>query len=204
MLAESGAGEPRRQDVIIGDRTALGQAALAALLEQMGAVVVGRAGCAASLARLAAGWPNAVIVADLGLIGDEIAAPASARLIVIASDAVHAGLAGPAVEAAAGLVLRSSDADRLATCLAAVAAGGRWHDPAQGQRCLALARLTPRERDIVRLVARGARNRAIADSLTITEGTVKMHLHNIYAKLGLESRTQLATDQRLRPLQMMD
>ncbi len=52
--------------------------------------------------------------------------------------------------------------------------------------------LTPRERDIARLVAAGQRNRAIGYALGISEGTVKMHLHNVYVKLGFESRTQLA------------
>lgn len=52
--------------------------------------------------------------------------------------------------------------------------------------------LTPRETDVARLVAAGQRNRTIAATLGISEGTVKMHLHNVYAKLGLESRTQLA------------
>ena len=58
--------------------------------------------------------------------------------------------------------------------------------------------LTRRERDVARLVATGQRNRAIASMLGIAEGTVKMHLHNIFAKLGLESRTQLAMDERVR------
>lgn len=56
----------------------------------------------------------------------------------------------------------------------------------------AVSPLTARERDVARLVAAGQRNRTIAASLGIAEGTVKMHLHNVYAKLGLESRTQLA------------
>jgi DNA-binding NarL/FixJ family response regulator len=62
--------------------------------------------------------------------------------------------------------------------------------------------LTPRELEIVRLVAEGLRNREIADRLTITEGTVKIHLHNIYEKLGVSGRPQLilfATRQGLSP-----
>lgn len=56
-----------------------------------------------------------------------------------------------------------------------------------------LASLTGRERDVTRLVAQGRSNREIAQSLTITEHTVKGHLGNILAKLGLENRTQVAT-----------
>jgi DNA-binding CsgD family transcriptional regulator len=65
-----------------------------------------------------------------------------------------------------------------------------------GARTPLLPGLTPRERDVARLVTAGQRNRAIAATLGISEGTVKMHLHNVYAKLGLESRTQLAMSTR--------
>ena len=51
--------------------------------------------------------------------------------------------------------------------------------------------LTPRELEIVRLAAQGLRNREIAERLSITEGTVKIHLHNIYEKLGVTGRSQL-------------
>jgi DNA-binding NarL/FixJ family response regulator len=52
--------------------------------------------------------------------------------------------------------------------------------------------LTPRELEIVRLIAEGLRNRAVADRLFITEGTVKIHLHRIYEKLGIGGRFELA------------
>jgi DNA-binding NarL/FixJ family response regulator len=51
--------------------------------------------------------------------------------------------------------------------------------------------LTPREAEIVRMVASGLRNRAIAERLGIGEGTVKMHLHNIYEKLQVDGRVAL-------------
>jgi DNA-binding NarL/FixJ family response regulator len=51
--------------------------------------------------------------------------------------------------------------------------------------------LTARELDIARAIASGLRNRAIAEKLRVTEGTVKVHLHNIYKKLGLDSRLAL-------------
>jgi len=51
--------------------------------------------------------------------------------------------------------------------------------------------LTPREIEIVRLVAQGLRNKELANRLSITEGTVKIHLHNIYDKLGVDGRLEL-------------
>jgi DNA-binding NarL/FixJ family response regulator len=51
--------------------------------------------------------------------------------------------------------------------------------------------LTPREIEIVKHVANGLRNIEIGKRLFISEGTVKMHLHNIYQKLNLENRIKL-------------
>jgi DNA-binding NarL/FixJ family response regulator len=61
---------------------------------------------------------------------------------------------------------------------------------AAGERDLA-AVLTQRELEIVRRVATGRRNKEIAHDLTITEGTVKMHLHNVFEKLKVGSRLEL-------------
>jgi len=51
--------------------------------------------------------------------------------------------------------------------------------------------LTARELEVVRMVATGMRNRQIAEALSITEGTVKIHLHSIYDKLGVSGRVEL-------------
>ena len=52
--------------------------------------------------------------------------------------------------------------------------------------------VTRREHDVARLAAAGLTNQQIASRLDITEGTVKIHLHNIYQKLGIKNRTALA------------
>lgn len=62
------------------------------------------------------------------------------------------------------------------------------------------AGLTNREREILRLIARGATNREVADSLVISEGTVKNHLSNIFSRLGLRDRTQAVMYARERGL----
>lgn len=51
--------------------------------------------------------------------------------------------------------------------------------------------LTTREQDVVRLASRGLSNKSIAHQLGLREGTVKVHLHNIYQKLGISNRMEL-------------
>jgi DNA-binding NarL/FixJ family response regulator len=52
--------------------------------------------------------------------------------------------------------------------------------------------LTTRERQIILVLSEGLTNKEIARRLWLTEGTVKVHLHNIYQKLGISNRTALA------------
>ena len=52
--------------------------------------------------------------------------------------------------------------------------------------------LSPREREIARLLARGLSNRAIGQALSLSEATVRVHVAHVLAKLGLRSRTQVA------------
>ena len=106
-----------------------------------------------------------------------------------------------------GIVLKDNDPALLLDCLQAVRDGRRWIDPDVEERIAQLdhegsfARLTPRDRKLVGLVARGLRNREIAEELGVTEGTVKVYLHGIFEKLGVSTRTELArrvSDEGLR------
>lgn len=101
-----------------------------------------------------------------------------------------------------GLVIKATAPRDLLPCLDAVAGGRRWFDQEVMQRAMDFASspdaerdplgpLSPRERGIASLVQRGLRNKEIADELGLTEGTVKVHLHKIFEKLGLQSRTEL-------------
>lgn len=103
----------------------------------------------------------------------------------------------------AGIVLKESAPLQILDCIRRVAAGGQWIDQVIGSRTLdgilrrqsgaakAAAILTAREIEVVRMVARGLRNKEIADLLSITEGTVKAHLRAIFEKLGIDSRMKL-------------
>lgn len=100
-----------------------------------------------------------------------------------------------------GLVIKATAPRDLLVCLDTVSRGRRWFDQEVMQRAMDLTQsaaerdpleqLSPRERGIVALVARGLRNKEIAEELRLTEGTVKVHLHKIFEKLGIRSRTEL-------------
>ena len=59
-----------------------------------------------------------------------------------------------------------------------------------GMRRLATI-LTPRETEVMRCVATGLSNHKIAEQLIVSEGTIKIHVHNIYRKLGINNRVDL-------------
>ncbi len=102
-----------------------------------------------------------------------------------------------------GVVLKEMAPRLLVQCVRTVHAGGDWLEK-QSVR-LALDKLlrreagtretgrilTPREIEIVHMVAGGLRNKEIAAKLHVNEGTVKLHLHHIYTKLGVNSRVAL-------------
>jgi DNA-binding NarL/FixJ family response regulator len=104
---------------------------------------------------------------------------------------------------AMGLVLKESSPEALIECVRRVHQGDQWIERETLTRAFThvLRResakrdtgrsLTPRETEIVRMTAQGLRNKVIAERLTISEGTVKIHLHNIYEKLGVDGRLEL-------------
>jgi len=119
-------------------------------------------------------------------------------------EAVHLGVAG--------MVLKETASRQLLQVLSKVAAGETSLDQKVVRRAVdkllraragvtqAVRVLTNRELEIVRLVATGLRNKQIADQLSITEGTVKIHLHTIFEKLGVSSRVELSNYARERSL----
>lgn len=102
-----------------------------------------------------------------------------------------------------GLLPKEALTDDVTKCVRVVASGGTCLDPTLVGRAMAalLTReaamrevssvLTPREINVVEMVARGLRNREIAQRLFVSEGTIKVHLHHIYEKLGIGNREQL-------------
>ncbi len=102
-----------------------------------------------------------------------------------------------------GMLLKELAPQMVVRCVRKVHAGEQWIEKQSYSRALdtllrreagereAAGVLTPREIEMVRMVARGLRNKEMSERLEITEGTVKIHLHNIYRKLEVENRVEL-------------
>jgi DNA-binding NarL/FixJ family response regulator len=97
---------------------------------------------------------------------------------------------------ARGIIRKTLPVGKLVECLREVALGKIWMQEsdqvAEFLQRKESTRLTPREKEVVRLICRGLRNRQIAENLHITPGTVKVHLMHIFEKTGLKDRLALA------------
>jgi two-component system nitrate/nitrite response regulator NarL len=127
-------------------------------------------------------------------------------------------------EGACGYLLKNMEADALAVMIRRAAMGESVIAESMTQRLITQMRmpvraedavvptsleprgspaapaLTPRERDIVRILARGASNKDIARELDLAESTVKIHVRNVLRKLNLSSRVQIAIHALARDL----
>jgi DNA-binding NarL/FixJ family response regulator len=137
----------------------------------------------------------------------ELAGPSGPRILILTTfdldqyvyDALRAG--------ASGFLLKDVTAERLFDAVRIIAAGEALLAPAVTRRLIseftrlrpspegapstaALATLTPRETQVLRLVAEGLSNTEIAARLVVTEETVKTHVSRMLSKLGLRDRTQ--------------
>ena len=95
---------------------------------------------------------------------------------------------------------RVKDKDELERALREVVDGRSLVDPRIVDKLVSarlsdpgIEKLTPREREVAELVSQGLTNRAIAQVLVISEGTVRAHVEHILSKLGLRSRTEIGT-----------
>lgn len=141
------------------------------------------------------GWEPAPILESLSDLAETLP-----PVLALLPDGAHA--AGAWAAGARGLLRRDSDPEELAVALGAVARGLAVLDP---ELASALVQprahapeplsedLTPREREVLLLLAEGLPNKSIAYRLNISEHTVKFHVNAILGKLGAQSRTEAVT-----------
>jgi DNA-binding NarL/FixJ family response regulator len=207
---------PARVRIIVADDHQVVRTGFAALLDtQPDFSVIGTACDGAEAVRLGRELAPDVVLMDVRMPGmDGIEAtrqlagpgPGGPRILILTTfdldqyvyDALRAG--------ASGFLLKDVTAERLFDAVRVIAAGDallspgvtrrliseftRLKPPPDGPPAAALAGLTPRETQVLRLVAAGLSNPEIAAQLVVTEETVKTHVSRMLSKLGLRDRTQ--------------
>jgi len=169
--------------------------------------IVGEASNGAEGVRLAHTLRPDVVLMDLLMpVMDGVTAIASIRrdlpeveVIALTSVLEDSSVFGAIRAGAIGYLLKDTEADELCRAIKAAAAGQVQLSPQAAARLMREVRapespetLTPREIDVLRLMAKGLANKEIARELGIGEKTVKTHVSNILSKLGVLSRTQAA------------
>ena len=201
---------PTRGRVVIADDDILLREGLASLLDRAGFEVVGQAADASELLELVREQKPNLAIVDIRMppthttegldaaraLREE--APGTAILVLSAHVEVEHAMDLLASGERSGYLLKSrvTDVEEFLETLDRVLKGGSAVDPALVQELVAarrvhdpLAELSPREREVLALMAEGRSNAGIAHRLWVTEGTVEKHVHSILAKLGL-SETQ--------------
>jgi DNA-binding NarL/FixJ family response regulator len=206
--------------VVVADDHEVVRAGFAALLDtQPDFTVLGTAADGAAAVRACRELHPDVVLMDVRMPGTDgieatrqLAGDAAPRVLILTTfdldeyvfDALRAG--------ASGFLLKDVTAERLFEAVRVVAAGDALLAPAVTRRLIsefarlrpqavaaaagaagrpgALTALTPRETEVLRLVAEGLSNTEVGGRLVVTEETVKTHVSRILAKLGLRDRTQ--------------
>ncbi|HEX2012642.1 MAG TPA: response regulator [Roseateles sp.] len=205
--------------LVVDDHKLFRRGLIALLAQEPGVQVVGEAADAGEALRLAAQlqpdlvlldnhMPGATGVASLPAL--RAAAPRS-RILMLTVSEDEQDLSAALRNGAQGYLLKTADGDELAAALSrtmsvesvvspelthklvqALRASGPQPADAPTAQPAPDPGLSPRERDILGLIARGDSNKEIARSLGIAETTVKIHVQHILRKLALSSRVQIA------------
>src|SRR5229473_5988427 len=148
--------------------------------------------------------PDVVLMDLLMPVMDGVAATSAIRnelpeteVVALTSVLESAAVVGAVKAGAIGYLLKDTQAAELRKAIKAAAAGQVQLSPQASAHLLGAIRtpelpepLTPREMDVLRLLAQGQSNKEIARALDLVEETVKSHVRHILAKLGVQSRTQ--------------
>jgi DNA-binding NarL/FixJ family response regulator len=199
--------------VLVADDQELVRAGFCVILEASGYVVAGEAADGAQAVALAVSERPDVVLMDVRMpVMDGLEAtrqitamPGAPKVVILTTfdldDYVYEALRA----GASGFLLKDAPRADLIAAVRVAAAGDALLAPSVTRRLIEafarrpataapqpsrLASLTPRERDILRLVARGNSNTEIARELVVSEATVKTHIGHLLAKLGLRDRVQ--------------
>jgi DNA-binding NarL/FixJ family response regulator len=118
------------------------------------------------------------------------------RIIVISTFAGDEDIYAALRAGAKAYLLKDSPRDDLLACIRAVVSGNTWISPTAAATLatrVGAPELTPREKDVLRLMAAGRSNREIGAVLRVAEGTVKAHVSRIFGKLNVNARTEAVT-----------
>ena len=194
--------------VIVDDHSVVREGLRAFLRLQDGIDVVGEAATADEAIQVAAALSPDVVLLDLVMPGGDgigairrvIEGAPAARVLVLTSFADDAQIFAAMAAGAAGYLLKDVDPQALADGIRDVHEGRPALHPSVAARLMrrgdpredAHSGMTPRERDVLRLIVEGLANKQIAQRLGIGEKTVKTHVSRVLAKLGVEDRTQAA------------
>ena len=166
--------------------------------------IVGEAQSAGEALKLIAKLDPDVVIADIALSDHdgmqfvkEIAAGGSRKVLAFSASGTWDRIEGFMQAGGLGFVSKRCSPEELITALDAVCQGRRWISPAlrkvkpatlpHGRR----DGLSPREREVVTLVARGLTSRQIADQLCVSIKTIETHRYRIFRELHIQNRAQL-------------
>lgn len=217
MGSGNGLEDPRAPvRVLVVDDYDLFRTGLASLLANQSTIeVVGQASTGRAGVRLAEELQPDVVLMDLrmpDISGDEatraiLARRSDARVVVFTVLSEDEDVEAAVQSGACGFLAKDTPMDEVVAAIRAAASGAAWLSPRAAEVVLGrarrvepepssegdpLAELSPRELQVLQLIARGMENSEIAERLSISPRTAKNHVSSILTKLGLPSRVQAA------------
>ncbi len=196
--------------VVVADDHPIWRDAVERDLAAAGFDVVGTAGDGEKAVRVCAATRPAVLVCDLqmpGLSGVEVTravVPQGVRVLVLSASGEQADVLEAVKAGATGYLLKSAAAPELVDAVRRTAAGdavftpglaglvlGEYRRMAAGPVAAGTPRLSGRETEVLRLVAKGLTARQVAERLVLSHRTVENHVQNTLSKLQLHNRAQL-------------
>jgi DNA-binding NarL/FixJ family response regulator len=193
--------------VLLAEDHGLVRAGLQHLLATAGDIeIVAGAADGEEAVRLAAEHRPDVVLMDLSMPGIDgveatrriVAADPAAKVVVLTSFGDRARITAALDAGAIGYLLKDLEPQELFSGVRAAARGESPIAPKAASELLrdrrpeAAPELSPREREVLRLVAAGQQNKLIARQLGVSEKTVKAHLTSIFRRIGVTDRTQAA------------